>query len=654
MAIALVGCVLIWVAVPYNNFLLDNTYLADSYLPEAVVGLLMVLLLVVNPLLRLLGPAWMLDRWQVALIASLLLFAAIIPSNGLMRMFPRFVAESNIEFNERVVTSGIAADAKLPQALFPDPLPKRAENGSVQTFPTPHSDQFIEELDEGNTVPWSAWAGPMAIWGVLILAIWTMMLGLGGIVYPQWRDRERLPFPLLNVFQAFTGDTEDQNKQRVLPAVFTSRGFWIAFLVVFLIHGLRGLNTFTQAVPFFPLEWNLGDYFDDTILRDTTVALKRQAIFFSVIGVAYFIPNRYAVSVWGWVFFYSLYVTFGKAYIPAFDDGQVNEQSFGVVVAIVLWTLYLGRAHWVNVGRAMLGRASGGPESRRDAIAGWMFVIGCGAMVSWLTWAGCALWWSILVTAGTAMVALMMARIIAETGVPVLWVSRFSVGTLTALFPLDWLSPNILYFNGVLYAVVTRATAVSAAVIATMALGIDRRGTPSQHTRILLVGLGVLVMGFIVCGAVHLNMGYHNSTVKTQGKTGGSAIDNWARADRVDYSFFTMDRAQQAVGFGGGAALLWACSRFPSWPIHPVGILFCQTSIGSLVWFSIFLGWLVKVSITSLFGGGAYRRARPVFLGLILGELGAVIVWTLVPIIMILVTGQDPSEVPRYTLMRYP
>ncbi len=647
------GCVIIWVVVPYNNFLLDNTYLSDSFLPEAVVGLLLGIVLLLNPLLRLAGPRFMLDRWQVALIASLLLFAAIIPSNGLMRMYPRFVAETNQGLNEGVTTSRIAADANFRQQLFPDPLPQRAADGSVKTFETPISDQFIDELDEGASVPWRAWAGPMAVWGMLILAMWMMMLGLGGVVYPQWRDRERLPFPLLNVYQAFVGDGDEPTK-RVLPAVFTNKAFWIAVTVVFLIHAMRGLNTFTNAVPFFPLEWNLGDYLNDSVFRNAPIPLKRHYIFFALVGVAYFIPNRYAMSIWGWVVGYSLYVTFGRSYIPAFNDGQITHQGFGVVLAIVVWTLWLGRDHWVKVGKAMLGRASGGAESHRDAIAGWMFAVGCGGMICWLTWAGCSVWWSIFATAGAAIVSLVTARIIAETGVPVFWMSRFSVANLTAMLPLAILSPNILFFTGVLYALLTRATAVSAAVMTTLALGVDAKANARQHTRVLLGGVVVLVIGFIICGAVHLHMGYNHSDITTQGKTGASTINTWERADRENYEFFTADRGQQAVGFGVGASLLWACSRFPAWPIHPVGIIFCQWSIGNLIWFSIFLGWLIKVTTTNLFGGGAYRKARPVFLGLIFGELMAVIVWTLVPVIIIYVTGQDPSEVARYKLMQYP
>jgi len=652
--IALIGSVIAWVVVPYNNFYLQSTYISDSFLPEIVIAVLLVLVLGLNPLLRLIGPGWMLDRRQLALIGGLLLFAAVIPSNGLMRMFPRFVAETNQGFHSNVTTARIAAEADLPEQLYPDPLPRMGENGEVQTFETPISEQLLTELYIGASIPWSDWVTPMATWGLLILAMWTMMLGLGGVVYPQWRNRERLSFPLLNVYQSLTG-TSDEGEQRALPQLFYSKPFWIAVGVVFVIHAMRGLNVTTGAFPSFPLEWNLSPFFQEGILRHAPVPLKRHSIFFALIGVAYFMPNRYSISVWGWVFGYGVYQMFGRAYVPAFRDGQVDGMSFGMLMAVTFWVLWLGRSHWYLVGKAMLGRGGGDDESRRDSIAGWMFVLGCAGMIAWLFWAGCSLWFCIVATAGTAVIALLMARIIAETGIPALWLGRFSIGGLLAFIPLSWQSPQILLFSGVLYATVSRATAVSAAVMATMALGIDRQGEARLQSKLLLGGLGLLAVGFVICGAVHLHMHYNFAEVSTDAKTGAGTLNDWARVDRTTYQFFTDTRGDQTVGFGISAALLWACSRFPSWPVHPIGMLFARNSLGFLIWFSIFLGWAVKVTTTRLFGGGAYRKARPVFLGLIVGELLAVIFWALIPAIMVLTNPDlDPAEVTKYTLIQYP
>lgn len=653
--IALLGSAFVWIVVPYNNFLLKNSYVSDSFIPEIVVGFLILLILAVNPLLRLAGPRWTLDRRQVALICGLMLFAAIIPSNGLMRMFPRFVAEMNQDCNSGSSVSKIAANAEFRQQLFPDPLPVATPGGGVQVHDTPVSDQFIDELDPGASIPWDAWLVPMASWGMLILAMWTMMIGLGGVVYPQWRDNERLPFPLLNVYHALIGDPDDKSG-RVLPAMLRSRMFWIACGVVFIIHAFRGLSVFTGgAFPSFPLSWNLSEYFNDGLLRYFGAPFTSQAIFFAVVGVAYFMPSRYSVSIWAWVTGYALYTSLGTIYIPSFNDGQVEPQAFGVLVAITLWILWLGRAHWAKVGRAMLGRGARDDVARRDAVAGWLFATGCAGIVLWLYWAGCSLWWSVLAMVGCAVVSLLMARLIAETGVPVFWLGRMSVSGLTGLFPLAWLSPTILMFSAVFSALLTRTTAVSAAVISTLALGVDEKASPSYHRRLMLGGLVVLAIGFVVCGAVHLNMGYRNSELSTQGKMNVNILNEWARVDSEKQpTLLSAERGHQAAGFAIGTGLLWACARFPDWPIHPVGILFCRFSIGFFLWFSVFLGWLLKTAITRLFGGGAYRTARPLFLGLIIGELLAIMVWAIVPLVIIWATGADPASVPRYTLIIYP
>lgn len=652
-AIGLLGALAVWVFVPHNNFRFQNTYLSDSYLPEIVVAFLLLMVLAVNPLLRLLGERWMLNRRQVALICGLMLFAAILPSNGLMRMFPRAVAEINRGFHDNATTARIAAEAGFRQALFPDPLPTLDPDGSVRVYDTPVSDQFIDELDEGAAIPWRAWVRPMASWGLLFLAMWAMMIGLGAVVYPQWRDRERLPFPLLNVYNALIGDPDDDSG-RVLPALFHSRLFWGSCLVVFAIHALRGLNVFTGRFPTIPLQWSLREYFSDSVLRHAPQSLSWQIIFFSIVGLAYFIPSRYAISIWGWVLGYSVYLTLGQAYIPAFPSGQVEQQSFGALLAIAFWILWLGRAHWARVGRAMVGRGAVEDEDRWNAVAGWLFLAGCAGIVFWVYWAGASFWWSLLAMVGCVLVSLLMARIIAETGVPVLWTSRLSVTTLSGFFPLAWKSPAILLLTGIFYAFLTRATAVNAAVMSTLALGADRKASPAHRSRLALAGTAVLLIGFVVCGAVHLRMGYRSAEINTAAKTSAGSIGEWVRADRSTFRFFTADRGHQAAGFGIGMALLWACSRFPGWPIHPVGMLFARISIGNLIWFSVFLGWLLKTAITRLFGGGAYRKAQPLFLGLVVGELLAVLVWAVVPLVVMAATGAHPSEVPRYILMQYP
>ena len=44
----LLGAVIIWTTVPYNNFVLGNSHISDSYLPGMVLVLLSVSVLLLN------------------------------------------------------------------------------------------------------------------------------------------------------------------------------------------------------------------------------------------------------------------------------------------------------------------------------------------------------------------------------------------------------------------------------------------------------------------------------------------------------------------------------------------------------------------------------------------------------------------------------
>jgi len=74
------------------------------------------------------------------------------------------------------------------------------------------------------------------------------------------------------------------------------------------------------------------------------------------------------------------------------------------------------------------------------------------------------------------------------------------------------------------------------------------------------------------------------------------------------------------IGAGVGAAIIAARYRFPGVPLHPLG--FAVASVIQVTWcmLSIFLGWLAKLTIIKLGGLQLFLKARPFFLGLILGH----------------------------------
>lgn len=78
------------------------------------------------------------------------------------------------------------------------------------------------------------------------------------------------------------------------------------------------------------------------------------------------------------------------------------------------------------------------------------------------------------------------------------------------------------------------------------------------------------------------------------------------------------------------AALSWLRLNFLWWPLHPLGFLMA-TSWGSLnLWFSLFLGWLCKPIMMPHGGFRGHLQFRPPFMGVILGDVLAALLWIIV------------------------
>ena len=88
------------------------------------------------------------------------------------------------------------------------------------------------------------------------------------------------------------------------------------------------------------------------------------------------------------------------------------------------------------------------------------------------------------------------------------------------------------------------------------------------------------------------------------------------------------------MGFFITGLLWWLRRRFIFWPFHPAGYAVASSiwTFGWL-WFSIFISWAIKTAILKFGGIGLYRRARPIFLGLILGEYVVGGAWVIIRLI---------------------
>lgn len=767
IVVGFLGSVLIWVATPYNNYLLNNTSISDSYLPIAALFLMFVLVLLVNPALRWLAPGLALSGRCLALALAMMLVASAVPSHGLMSGLPYMLADAPLTVsNDRTLARGyetlqgqtllepdsfddvealcreltspagsgkqiadwlpeatlaIAARGatgealvysdrhalasglnaaiedeaflscfetggitlskegeallarddltpretrrlhrltleaalpgaiksqrrRMPDSLFPAPL----EYGSSPTV----SEYFRTELPEGESIPWSAWLGPTLTWGALLVCVWMLMLGLSAIVYPQWRRNERLAFPLLVAYRTLSDEPE---KGRYFPTICRRPSFWWAFAAVFTLHLLIGLKEyFPNSFPAVPLAYHLGRLFTEPPWRWFPWHIYNMHIFFVFLGAAYFMPSRIGLSIWFFELAYALYIMVSAAYSPPFYVQSVEDHRTGAMVAMAIGIVWLGRAQWGRALRLAFGRARS-EEDRRDGAAGRMFLFGIAGTTAWLVWVGVPLLWSLFFVAFGFAISLVIARMVAETGMPFLRLHfHYKIAALK-LIPIPILGPMALYFSIVMAMIFATGSRMSPAVLATHGIGLCDDGKPRSHWRVTKIFLGLLIVGFLISGAAHLTMNYHHSTTTNATET---PINTWGH-NRLLFGHYDMRQwmdgqinrpvynqaGHLAFGAGLAAALQWLCLLTPRWPIHPLGLIVVWTYYADFAWLSILLGWLLKTGVLRYSGSRAYDKLKPMVIGLIMGEVFAAVFWCAIAALLASL-GHDYIAIP--------
>jgi hypothetical protein len=153
-----------------------------------------------------------------------------------------------------------------------------------------------------------------------------------------------------------------------------------------------------------------------------------------------------------------------------------------------------------------------------------------------------------------------------------------------------------------------------------------------------------LAVGYVVAGASMLYSDYSHGV--TMDELQNAPINWYAMGAAVNANILTPTHQYRPPLYGPpvahdpwahvalGAAITTALSilrlRYDWWPLHPVGYIVVFSWAITQIWFSIFLGWLAKLLIVRLGGSSLFRAARPLFIGLIVGESLAAACWLIV------------------------
>jgi hypothetical protein len=599
----------------YSAYIVHSSRMVFGHLPMATMLVFTLVALPVNLLLRAMKPAWVFHRGEMVVVFCMGWISASIPAANFMGLLigaisaPHYYATAENRWGEFLLES-------LPRWAVP------TNSRGQMTW-------FFEGKPSGAVIPWEAWFGPLLWWGAFLVALALVSVAIVAVLRKQWVERERLPFPLAEGPLAMTEEVSGPGDY----ALFHNRLFWMGV-----------------SVPLFIICWNIAGYFwhllpsIELFTQFHSVSLGRgfpsiqMKLNFFILGFAFFTNLDILFSLW---FFYLIGVlqtgvfdrfgyTIGASDIWGSSGGAaLGWQAEGAFIAFTLTGLWMGREHLKQVWRKGVYNDAGIDDSnelmsyRTALIAG---VVGILFMFFWLWRSGMSPLVASVFLIALLIMTIGVSRIVAESG---LMYARMPITPQSVTFYTIGIS-NMESTSSAALALSYSTFGLGNTFGATTLAHIARLGAELHlKTRSLFaVTIFALVLSLVVSAVFTLYLGYthgaYNFNVYTFNAGNQVVFDNVVQ--KLQTPFDTSGDRMMFLGIG--AAVASFCSflryRFLWWPLSPIGLTVFTTGVIQRQVSMIFLAWLIKFMLLKMGGISLYRRAQPLFWGLLLGYVAGI------------------------------
>ncbi len=472
----------------------------------------------------------------------------------------------------------------------------------------------------------AAWVPVILSWGSFYIAFFSLILSLNVLLRRRWIEEERLAFPIVQVPLAMTEPS---------GAIFRSGLLWIGFGLAFALGMVKGLHS---LFPWFPsLLPDFGGLNADLDRQGSPLASVFWPPFPWAVGLAMFMPLDVSFSFWSffWLVKIEQLATKATGWTVSPDAPFVNHQSAAALFAVGVYVLWSARKHlWRVVGGAIRpGNDLGDRDEPLPYRVSIAILIASAAFIGvFLLQAGMPLGLIPIFIFMHTCACIAVSRITAEVGSPALEIG--GVGAPHRILP-QIVSPTSF----------TARSLTSLVLVgwATVDYGTD----PTSHqmggfklaertglrTRGLVKVMCVAAFAGLVYGCLALlvplyRLGMESTKVNMSffGQGGFRELETYLTGLAPPPGYRRL-----AMGFGFlFTFFLYAMrSRFLWWPFHPVGYLLAPLWFTHRLWLSVFIAWLAKTLLLRYGGLRAFSAARPLFIGLILGDCVSGAIWTL-------------------------
>jgi hypothetical protein len=516
--------------------------------------------------------------------------------------------------------------------------------------------------------PIAAWLPALAFWLPLVLLMTLALLMLQLVVHRQWSNHEQLTYPIAQVATAMI----ERRPGALVSDIFHNRMFWFGAIPVLAIHLLNYVAVWYPGwFPEIPLRWSnwgtVGHLFPNVSQAGGSSSLGVGALFFSVVGLAYFISAEVSFSV-GFAGFAVVLFNI-QWYTCTGTTTDLDSARSGAYLGYAIILLYTGRAYYWAVLRRSLGLAGGaGGDHAEPVWAARIFLLAFSGFTAVLVGGFGLDWLMAFAYALTLMIMfLVLTRIVCETGMPFVQSGWQPAGLMTNLLGVSAIgaAPLVLiHYLGVALSMDTRECFMPYAANSLKLA--ENAGV--RRTRLAWFGMGVISIALLV-GIVATLWGMYNfgstrdsyaqGTVSAQFNEAARGITTLVETGQYAASTQSSGLAKIPliadntghvrelgwITFGLAAVIALGLIRFrwPGFYLHPVLFLVWDSYAACQVWTSFLVGWMAKALIVRFGGGRSFHALKPLFIGLIIGELSAIILTLGIGWIYHLTTGLMPK-----------
>ncbi|MGB9607882.1 MAG: DUF6785 family protein [bacterium] len=501
----------------------------------------------------------------------------------------------------------------------------------------PVSLAFYEGLHYGEPIPWKEWVIPLLAWTSFALLLFFMMLCLASILRRQWVEGEKLIFPLVQVPLEMA--REDGG---VINPFFRNKLMWLGFAIPFIIHTINAFHYYFPYIPQITLQTNLNQFLPNPPWNQ--IGIFEIWVHFSVIGLSFIIASDLAFSLW---FFFLLFkveaaiaASFGMKMDYVFTYPVQVFAAYQMLGAFIVLSfhMFLTARHYI---KEVLLKAFSNKSSIDDSkepmpykVAVWGFISSGALLVAWCGYAGMNIFVAVVVLVlFVFFIMLPLTRFVSEGGLLFIQAPFQPTEIINSFARSDFLGGR----NLTILAYIQRIFMfdLRASLLPSVMDALKISDSTRYSKRHFLWGLVLAI--FIAIGGSYI------SELWMVYRRGGVSMSPWFLIASPQQPFQFLASALQnpvhpdwragtflGVGLATAIFLTQMRLRFTWWPLHPLGYAMGPSWPMIQLWFSIMIGWFIKVFILKAGGMKAFAKARPFFLGMILGEFVVGGIWIII------------------------